>query len=100
MSKLLHWLAVLGSGYLALLILTWLLQGCMIHFPSRALEATPADAGLGYEELTLTTADGERLHAWFLPAHEARGVLLFFHGNAGNISHRFSPLPGALCPGP
>lgn len=92
MSKLLHWLAVLGSGYLALLILTWLLQGCMIHFPSRALEATPADAGLGFEELTLTTADGERLHAWFLPAHEARGVLLFFHGNAGNISHRLESL--------
>ncbi|UZJ44449.1 alpha/beta hydrolase [Marinimicrobium sp. C6131] len=92
MSKLLHWLAVLGSGYLALLILTWLLQGCMIHFPSRALKATPADAGLGYEELDLTTSDGERLHAWFVPAREARGVLLFFHGNAGNISHRLESL--------
>lgn len=92
MSKLFHWLAILGSGYLALVILTWLLQGCMIHFPVRALETTPADAGLAYEELYLTTADGERLHAWFLPAHEARAVLLFFHGNAGNISHRLESL--------
>lgn len=92
MDKLLHWLAILGSGYLALLILTWLLQGCMIHFPARAMVATPAEVGLGYEEVSLTTADGEKLHAWFIPAREERAVLLFFHGNAGNISHRLESL--------
>lgn len=92
MSKLLHWVAVLGSGYLALLILVWLLQGCMIHFPARTMVATPADVGLGYEEVSLDTADGEKLHAWLLPAREKRAVLLFFHGNAGNISHRLESL--------
>ncbi|WP_347331426.1 alpha/beta hydrolase [Marinimicrobium locisalis] len=92
MSKLFYWLVVLGSGYLGLLVLTWLLQGCMIHFPAQAMVATPTDVGLEYEELSLKTADGERLHAWFLPARDERGVLLFFHGNAGNISHRLESL--------
>ncbi|MEO1249772.1 MAG: alpha/beta hydrolase, partial [Pseudomonadota bacterium] len=32
--------------------------------------------------------DGVTLDAWFVPAPDARGTLLFFHGNAGNISHR------------
>ncbi|MGH8727642.1 MAG: alpha/beta hydrolase, partial [Burkholderiales bacterium] len=43
---------------------------------------------LAYEEVNITTADSEKLHGWFVPADQSRGVLLFFHGNAGNISHR------------
>jgi fermentation-respiration switch protein FrsA (DUF1100 family) len=33
-----------------------------------------------------------RLDGWFVPAEHPRGVLLFFHGNAGNISHRLGSL--------
>jgi fermentation-respiration switch protein FrsA (DUF1100 family) len=43
---------------------------------------------MAYEELNLLTDDGIRLHGWFVPAPEARAVLLYFHGNAGNISYR------------
>jgi len=35
--------------------------------------------------------DGEQLAAWWIPAPAsvpARGTVLLFHGNAGNISHR------------
>jgi hypothetical protein len=69
----------------------------LANLPGRALDATPADAGLGYEDVNVDTADGERLHGWYVPAvqqgmGEARGVLLFFHGNAGNISHRLESI--------
>jgi fermentation-respiration switch protein FrsA (DUF1100 family) len=33
-----------------------------------------------------------RLHGWYLPTADARGTLLFLHGNAGNVSHRLDSL--------
>lgn len=92
MSKVLHWVVTIGLCYLTLLLLAWALQGCMIHMPRSNMVATPADAALGYEEVWLETEDGETLHSWFLPSPEERAVLLFFHGNAGNISYRLDSL--------
>lgn len=59
----------------------------MIYFPDGELIATPADVGLEYEEVNLTASDGVQLHGWFVPG-EGRLTFLWFHGNAGNISHR------------
>lgn len=66
----------------------FLQQPAMVFFPLRSLSATPADWGLAYEEVSLRSADGVALHGWYLPAPGAQKTLLFFHGNAGNISHR------------
>ena len=43
---------------------------------------------LNPEEHTFKTPDGVTLHAWFLKAEPAVGTILFFHGNAGNLSQR------------
>lgn len=59
-----------------------------VYIPDRELELTPAALGLRSEDVWLTTEDGVRIHAWWLPARNARGTLLYCHGNAGNISHR------------
>jgi pimeloyl-ACP methyl ester carboxylesterase len=48
--------------------------------------------GLEFEDIALTTSDGVRLHAWFVPAPGTPPVVLFLHGNAGNISHRLDKL--------
>jgi fermentation-respiration switch protein FrsA (DUF1100 family) len=63
-----------------------------VFMPSAALVHTPAAAGLSFEDVTLTTPDGVALHGWWIPAPNARAVLLFFHGNAGNISHRLDSI--------
>lgn len=56
-----------------------------VYFPSQALVATPADVGLPFEEVRF--GEEGRLHGWFIPG--SRDVtILWFHGNAGNISHR------------
>ncbi len=62
----------------------------LLFFPTRALEVTPAQAGLRHEELAFETSDGKRLHGWWIPATRppAAAHVLFFHGNGGNISHR------------
>lgn len=60
--------------------------------PGRELVASPQAVGLRHEDVWLTSDDGVRLHAWYLPADAARATLLFLHGNAGNISHRLESL--------
>ena len=83
------------KNILLLLLGLALLNGCMylqqpsmIFFPYVTLDQTPADWGLAYEEVFLDTEDGVRLHGWYIPRHGSKQTLLFFHGNAGNISHR------------
>lgn len=74
---------------LILLLLALLIQGCtsLMFQPMEPLVRTPADVGLTYRDLYFRAEDGTLLHAWFLPAkHEAKGTVLFLHGNAENIS--------------
>ena len=95
MRTLLTLLTGLAIIYVAMGVVLYLFQGSLVflaNLPGRALDATPADIGLGYEDAWITTADGERLHGWHIPAETARGTLLFFHGNAGNISHRLESI--------
>ena len=66
------------------------LLNTLTFFPSRDIFATPAELGLSFEDLSIETADGERLHGWWVPSpsSEVRGAVLIFHGNAGNIASR------------
>jgi fermentation-respiration switch protein FrsA (DUF1100 family) len=77
---------------LALLGLMCCLSGCTQVFfqPHRQLIDTPERLGVSYENETILAQDGTKLSAWFLPAQgEAKGTVLFLHGNAENISTHF-----------
>ena len=64
-----------------------MLEERYIFHPSRDLEGDPGDWGLEYEEARFAAADGTRLHGWLVPGR--RDITwIWFHGNAGNISHR------------
>jgi len=73
---------------IALNVLIYLQQPSMIFYPYPTLQASPEDWKMNYDDVTLTTADGVKLNGWFIPAEAAEKTVLFFHGNAGNISHR------------
>ena len=92
----LHLVAVLLAAYALVLALLWWGQSGMVYhpgIPSREVHSTPADAGLEFESLRLVTADGERLAAWFVAGpRDDSPVVLFLHGNAGNIGHRLDTL--------
>lgn len=62
----------------------------LLYFPDPVLAGTPSSVGLEYEDVWVRAEDGPRLHGWWIPAAKApaRAHVLFFHGNAGNISHR------------
>ncbi len=69
-------------------VVLYIKQPYMVYIPVAALSSTPADWGLEFEDVLMQTDDGITLHGWFIPASGATNTLLFFHGNAGNISHR------------
>ena len=62
-----------------------------LFFPEKALAGTPANWGLDFEDVYFTAADGVELHGWFVPG-QGEVTWLWFHGNAGNISHRLENL--------
>jgi uncharacterized protein len=76
-----------------LLLLSMLCGSCRIEdrfifHPERAINRDPSQIGLAFEDVFLTTQDGLQLHGWFIPHQESRATLVWFHGNAGNISDR------------
>jgi fermentation-respiration switch protein FrsA (DUF1100 family) len=59
-----------------------------IFFPTREYAFSPSERGLSPEDVYFSTPDGIKLHAWFIKAKGDSPVVLWFHGNAGNISDR------------
>jgi len=64
------------------------IENFFVFFPQKAFDFAPESFGLAYKEAAFTTEDATALHGWFFPGEKDRPVLLHFHGNAGNISHR------------
>ena len=64
------------------------IQDFFVFYPERPFDLSPKDLNLNYEEVFFDTDDGKRLHGWFFPLEGEFPVILFCHGNAGNISHR------------
>ncbi|HXZ95563.1 MAG TPA: alpha/beta fold hydrolase [Burkholderiales bacterium] len=86
-------LITVSAAYFALCLLLFFFQSRFIYYPEigREVVATPRDAGLDYQQVTISSS-GEKLDAWFVPAPQARGVVLFLHGNGGSISLRLDYL--------
>lgn len=88
----------LAVAYGAVVGLAFAFQDQLLFQPSSRLLATPDQAGMAFDTVHLDTEDGETLHGWWIPAPDvsretspgefAKQTLLFFHGNAGNISGR------------
>jgi fermentation-respiration switch protein FrsA (DUF1100 family) len=60
----------------------------MTFQPMPGEPAAPLALDLPVEETWITTADGVRLHAFFLPRPGSDRVVLMFHGNFGNATQR------------
>ena len=86
--------ALIGAGvltglYCLIVAVIFLLQRQMLFRPDH----TPPDQGrsgiAGVRRMTVTTADGLELLAWYMPPErEGSRVVLYLHGNAGHIGHR------------
>jgi pimeloyl-ACP methyl ester carboxylesterase len=88
---------VLVLAYIGLAIALYFGQSNMVFMPSKDVLETPKSIGLKFEDIQITTKDNVNLSAWFVPAKDhdsiGKGVILFCHGNGGNIGNRVSYLP-------
>ncbi len=69
------------------------LDELVLFQPSRRGHWTPAN--LKYTDVEFSSADGTSLHGWYCPAEQPRAVVLYCHGNGGNVS-QLSGLLGYL----
>ena len=90
-KKARRWL-VPTVGLLVIAFMLYRFEHSQVYHPTRDAESTPDDVGRPAEEIWLNTSDGLRLHAWFFAAEKAspraRFVMLFCHGNGGNLTSR------------
>ncbi len=63
-----------------------------IFFPARDIDGTPKDVKLSYDNVFFSARDRKKLNGWFIYNYDLPYVVLYCHGNAGNISHRFDKL--------
>ncbi len=85
----LTWIGIaLFCLYVGVAAILYFAQRSMMYFPE-TIHTTPAQAGLPEaEEVTLTTADGEKIVAWHVPPRDDKPVILYFHGNGGALRYR------------
>lgn len=60
----------------------------MAFHPDRSSSIPSDELPDHIEEITLHTSDGKRLPSYYSTVPESKKVVLYFHGNAGNISKR------------
>lgn len=88
-------LLLLGFGLFKLFVIG--IEPKLTFFPSPEIKATPADHGINFEQFRIPTSDGEKLTAWYLESDRPVARILFFHGNAGNVSSGRLDLLIGLC---
>lgn len=77
---------ILFAGFL------FITQSRYVYYPERVITANPGHIGLTFENVSIQTEDNLTLSGWYIPKDDSRGVLLFCHGNAGNIGHRLESI--------
>lgn len=72
------------------LVLVLAFSGCangLFYHPNDTVMMKPSDSALAYEDVSIVSEDGTRLHGWFIPAKEpAWATVIHLHGNAANMS--------------
>ena len=91
-DELLKTLPFLFTGLLLPSPVCAALEHFFLYFPDTELVMTPAAMQLEFEDVFFAAEDGTRLHGWYLPGEAEMPLVLFCHGNAGNISHRVDNL--------
>ncbi len=76
------------AGYVFLCLLVFLLQNRLVFMPSTEMLFESAQLPIPADDMYIPVGTAERIHAWYFPASDSAPVVLFCHGNAGNISYR------------
>ena len=79
---------ILILTYLVIVVSMMALENSLLFFPTKYPDGDWTPPGLSFEDAWFTAADGIKLHGWYIPCENPQAVVLFAHGNGGNLSHR------------
>jgi uncharacterized protein len=82
---------LLAALYTLPLVYVYFFQRRIIFKTTCELHRDPSQFHWAFEEVLLPV-NGEHTHGWFIPLENARGWVLFSHGNAGNIADRLESI--------
>ncbi|MCP4898335.1 MAG: alpha/beta hydrolase [bacterium] len=98
MPKLLRSFLAGAVGFATIVIAMVWFEGSLIYYPTRHpdgfwdTQALAQQSGFDIDDCYFEAEDGVKTHGWLCRPKQNEGsqlpVLLWFHGNAGNLSHR------------
>lgn len=87
MRGLRYVLYLAAAAYLGVAAVLYFMQRQLLYRPDVTFAAVPASLP-GAVARTITTSDNQTLNAWFIPPAAGKPILLYLHGNAGNLTGR------------
>ncbi len=78
---------VLAILYCFITFMAYKYQEKLIFIPTKMPVNHVYDFCQDFEELWINTSDGAKLNGVHIKNNSEKGVVLYFHGNAGNVSH-------------
>jgi hypothetical protein len=90
-------LVLFAATFLAVGLTLRFFENRMLYYPEPLPEGYLSELAGGlaesaWDEVAIATEDGETISGWYGRPDEPRAHLLWFHGNAGNVSHRWFDL--------
>jgi fermentation-respiration switch protein FrsA (DUF1100 family) len=82
------WIWRIVRLYLVVLLMLMLLERMLVFPASSYPSGNWQPTALTFEDAHFTASDGTELHGWYVPHATPRAVVLFAHGNGGNLSGR------------
>ena len=84
---------IVGLALLVLLTFAVILVGCerwIVYHPYKFPEGNwnSSSSSFSKKDISFVASDGVALHGWYFSSNRSNPTLLWFHGNAGNITHR------------
>ena len=68
----------------------------LLFYPSKASVGNWRPEGLPFEDVPFESGDGTKLHGWYCKCEDPQAIVLFAHGNAGNVATRERLLRGLI----
>lgn len=82
-----RFLLLAGTTYLLIVLVMWFFENNLVFRPYSPEEGWEPAPNAELEEVEFTASDGVKLHAWYFPHPTCRDVILYCHGNGGNVTH-------------
>lgn len=82
--------------YITVLVLMYSFQRSIMYHPVKENVAPEKFGLIGMQDLRLKTSDNISVQAWYKAPKENGELVLYFHGNAGNLSDRFDKFSAFL----